>query len=212
MSLLNKKVSLVLLMSLLNYASVEAQVKSYREAIGLKGNVKTLQVEGGEIAELSGKYIEKCCSLLYKLSFDINGNLIKADSSLHTIDSEPVNPLAKKATYDDKGKLVEESVYEPDGSLLSKIVYKYDVNGNKVESSTYSAKGSLFRKETFGYDLNQNIIEYIDYFGDGIPVTKRTYPKHDDRGNWVKQIIWHWDSSKAKWEPYTVNYRTITYY
>lgn len=212
MPFLKKKIPLVLLANLLIFATVESQVKSYRDAIGLKGNVKIVQVEGGEIADISGKHIEECCSPLYKLTFDINGNLLKAESSFDTVDSEPMNLSTRKATYDDKGKLVEESTFESDGSLLSKIVHKYDVNGNKVESSTYSAKGSLFRKETFVYDAKQNIIEYIDYFGDGTPVMKQTYPKHDDKGNWVKRITWNWDSSKAKWESYAVRYRTITYH
>ena len=38
-----------------------------------------------------------------------------------------------KKKYDKKGDIIKKEEYNSDGSLYSKVVYKYDEKGNKIE-------------------------------------------------------------------------------
>jgi hypothetical protein len=189
-----------------------AQRKSDREAVGLNGQVKTISVKEGGMRVVAGKNQEKCCQFLYSYTFDVTGNRIDAKASIPFIDEGPINPLKKEAKYDVNEKIIEELTYKSDGSLVWRTVYVYDANGNKIEESIYSANNSLYQKGIYTFDPKKHLVEYVVHYGDGTPFTRETYAKHDAKRNWQKQIIWHWNSENKKWEPYTVRYRTITYY
>jgi hypothetical protein len=206
------KILLVLIVSALPLPQIKTQGRDAISIDNLKGNVKVISVKEGTIREVSGKIREKCCYFSHRNIYDINGNILDIKASIPPIDYGPANPLKKEAKYDDKGNIVEELTYNPDGSPSWKIVFAYDANGNKIEESIYFSNGKLHQKGISTYNARKNLSEYEVHYADGTPFTRETYSKHDIKGNWLKQIVWRWNSQDKQWEPDTVRYRTITYY
>jgi protein TonB len=63
--------------------------------------------------------------------------------------------LLEATTYDMKGNRVDNAYYlAAGGSLTGKEVYKYDDRGNIVEMTLHNADGSLLSKETYAYELD----------------------------------------------------------
>ncbi|MGH9944486.1 MAG: hypothetical protein ACRD9R_19235 [Pyrinomonadaceae bacterium] len=92
--------------------------------------------------------------------------------------------------YNYKGSNVERLVYSADGSLNQKYLSTLDGKGHKVEETIFEAKdGSVRSKYTYTYEF-------------------------DSRGNWVKQTTAKivTKDGQPSVEPYSVTYRTITYY
>lgn len=207
-----KNIFFALMLGTLSLYQLKAQEKNARSLEDLKGNVKAVRVEEGGIREVSGKIREKCCYFSYSITYDVDGNIVNSKAAVPPIDYGPINPPKKEARYDDKGNVIEELTYKSNGSLLMKTVYAYDANGNKIEESIYSANGSLYQKGIFIYNTKKNLTEYVVHYGDSTPLTRETYSKHDAKGNWLRQLVWHWNSQNKKWEPFTVRYRTITYH
>ena len=80
-------------------------------------------------------------------------------------------PLAKRLyKYDDTGRKIEESLYNHDGELFSKLSYKYDAQGNMVEfndSFMTSKRYSYLHK--YKYDAMGNMTEDMEYMPDMTP-------------------------------------------
>ena len=73
-------------------------------------------------------------------------------------------------------------MYDPEGSLPSKTIYKYDSNGNKIEQSNYDSEGLSSLKITYKYNNKNRLVEEIQFnyelkFGklQEIPTQKTTY-------------------------------------
>jgi periplasmic protein TonB len=63
--------------------------------------------------------------------------------------------LLEATTYDMKGNRVDNAYYlAAGGSLTGKEVYKYDERGNIVEMTLQNADGSLLSKETYAYEFD----------------------------------------------------------
>jgi hypothetical protein len=92
-----KKNLLSIALIFLFFTLSNAQVKSYREAVGLKGQVKTISVKEGGLIEIAGKYQEKCCQFAYSNTYDVTGNLIDARAGIPPVDYGPI-PVQKKET------------------------------------------------------------------------------------------------------------------
>ena len=192
-----------------------AQVKSDREYDELKGSVKELIVKTGHYVETSGVYVEKCCNLLYSKRYDIRGKVEDTKiGDINIIDAPEYSPPNTKQRLDDKGRLKEESLFDPDGNLLGSIIYDYDDKGNKIAATHYSTKEGIYRKEIFTYDTKQNLKEYILYSDDGTPLYIDVYSDYDSHNNWLKKVHWDWETSggKSYWELFLVTYREIRYH
>lgn len=81
-----------------------------------------------------------------------------------------------------KGYLIEEIYFNPDDSMSSKYIYKYDKNDVKIENAYYKPDGSMSVKETYKYDDNGNKVEWNRYFSNDSLISKDTY-KYDNQGN-----------------------------
>ena len=192
-----------------------AQVKSDRDYNDLKGPVKEVVVKTGHFVEMSGVYVEKCCSLLYSKKYDIGGKVKDTKiGDINIIDAPEYSPPNTKQRADDKGRVKEESFLDTDGKLLGSIIYDYDDRGNRIEASYYSTKEGLYRKEVFLYDTKQNLSEYILYGSNGKPLYKDVYSDYDSHNNWLKEVRWDYETSggKSYWELFLVTYREIKYY
>lgn len=80
--------------------------------------------------------------------------------------------------------------FNADGSLKKKNTYKIDAKDNWIEGNFYNADGKLDFKVTNKYDDKGNQIEYnYENAADSIE-DKYTYKyKYDEKGNWIKRII-----------------------
>jgi hypothetical protein len=119
-----------------------------------------------------------------------------------------------KYKYDDKGILSEEVLYGSNNEVVTRILYK--IKGNQKEALYYSRDGSLNRKYSYTLDDKGNEIEEISYeTKDGSIRYKYSYTyEFDAQGNWIKKATSKLvtKEGKSKYEPYSVTYRTITYY
>lgn len=96
-----------------------------REQDGLAGPVRRVRTETAKIAVKGGKPVE--------------GQRV----------------LLEATTYDMKGNRVDNAYYlAAGGSLTGKEVYKYDARGNMVEMTLHNADGSLLSKETYAYEFD----------------------------------------------------------
>lgn len=119
-----------------------------------------------------------------------------------------------KYKYDEKGNLIEKVWYGNDGKLWLRYTYKY--KGNQKEEMVYAEDSSLNQKYLYTLDDKGNEIEEIVYeVRDNSIRDKYSYSyEFDAKGNWIKQTTSKWvtKDGKSRFEPYSVTYRTITYY
>ncbi|HJQ33954.1 MAG TPA: hypothetical protein VJ866_17365 [Pyrinomonadaceae bacterium] len=116
--------------------------------------------------------------------------------------------------YDGKGRLVEEDLYDNSGKLWLRYVYKYE--GNKKEELVYSEDGSLNQKYVSTLDDKGNEVEesFYDVKDDSVSERYSYSYEFDAKGNWVKRTASKWAAKdgKEQFVPYSITYRTITYY
>ncbi|MBI3799068.1 MAG: hypothetical protein HY268_19150 [Deltaproteobacteria bacterium] len=131
-------------------------------------------------------------------------------------------------TYDDQGHLLKEDVHGPGDGFKYRSVHTYDEQGKRIATTNYYTHGPALgiEKVVTTYDSQGNILELTTYYTEKIidedkedrsipPPAKRLYNyEFDAHGNWVKQIETRClsETSQLVCEPFTVTYRTITYY
>jgi hypothetical protein len=86
--------------------------------------------------------------------------------------------------YDQDGNLIEEVTTK--GDAKTKTIYRYDSTGNKKEMVSYKQDGTVDRKGIYLYDGNNNIIESLGYLSDGRLFSKELYA-YDSSGNVSEQ-------------------------
>jgi hypothetical protein len=182
-----------------------------------------------------GKYSELNREYSATYTFDVNGKLIFSDPSrqgIYTMISEQV------PTYDDKGNLVEELIYDHRGIFSAKTTFKYDDNGKRTESAYYGPNGLIWvrkydtegrefeatkydgegyieYREVNAFEDNGNYFGRLTYTGDGILMKReRVSYEYDQKGNWIKRVLYECNAKNEKLpcKPQMVFYRFIKYY
>ena len=104
-------------------------------------------------------------------------------------DIEPVEYTEGYAEYDDRGLLLREERYDPDGALNTLTVNTYDEQGVLIQAEQYDQDNILLQKTVNQYDENQRLASQSNYYGDATDeyVTKYYY---DDNNNAVKQEVY----------------------
>ena len=120
-----------------------------------------------------------------------------------------------KYKYDDGGRLAETAWYGNSGKLWLRYVYHYK-GVSERETLVYSEDGSLNQKYLATLDAHGNEIEESSCNTKTGAVDNRyayTY-EFDRHGNWIKQTTSKWGTKDGKTQflPYSITYRTITYY
>jgi len=125
-------------------------------------------------------------------------------------------------TYDEKGRLIAETVYGPGLAFKDRAIHGYDAQGHR--SSTTTHDGALgVDKVVTTYDARDIILEETTYYTEKVemedrpvpPPAKRIYTyEWDAHGNWIKQTetMCHAESGTMVCEPSLMTYRTIIYY
>jgi hypothetical protein len=115
--------------------------------------------------------------------------------------------------YDDKKRLTEETFFQSTGEIWLRYVYKY--KGNKKEELVYSEDGSLNQRSLYVLDDQGNKIEETIFETDGSIRAKEKFTyKFDAQGNWTTRTTSQIEMNGKREQsiPYSVHFRTITYY
>ena len=162
----------------------------------------------------------------------IDGKRVSNDKSTKYDDNPPIMalpPLSRKqnesvkpdnrfqASYEFRyqdGKLIEKINRRNTGKIWMRFEYKY--SENKVEELIYSEDGKINQHYVIKLDEKGNQIEKTDkdvlkIYGE----RKYRYEyEFDKQGNWIKQIIYKEETENGVklFKPYSVYYRTITYW
>ena len=106
-----------------------------RDRDGLVGPVRRVKTEMAKLSNKGGKTVESQRVVLESVAYDIKGT--KIENAYFPV---PGAALTGKEVYkyDDKGNIVEMTLFNADGSLLSKEVYAYefDAFGNWTKMTT----------------------------------------------------------------------------
>jgi len=76
--------------------------------------------------------------------------------------------LNEKRTFTRDGSTTLVSIYNQSGSLVSKLVLKYDAAKNLTEESVYGMNHGELEKKTYNYDENRNLKEETKFMVDKI--------------------------------------------
>ena len=137
-------------------------VESDRSRDGLIGPVRRVRTEIAKLLMAEGRQAEGKHALVEITAYDIKGN--KVENQYFPI---PGATLTGKEVYkyDEKGNISEMTMLNPDGSLLSKEIYKYEFdflgNWNKMTTSVavVDSRGVTFEPTEVTY---RSIMYYLD--------------------------------------------------
>jgi TonB family protein len=108
------------------HSSRFANASSEREQDGLNGPVRRVRTETVKLSNKNGKMVES-----QRVTLEV-------------------------AAYDIKGAKIENAYYPvPGAAATGKEVYKYDDKGNIIEMTLQDEKGTLLSKETYTYEFDQ---------------------------------------------------------
>ena len=143
-------------------APVTPAVESDRSRDGLIGPVRRVRTEVAKLINVDGRPGEGKHTLVEVAAYDLKGN--KTENQYFPIAGAT---LTGKETYkyDEKGNISEMTMFNADGSLLSKETYKYEFdflgNWNKMTTSVavVDARGITFEPTEVTY---RSIMYYLD--------------------------------------------------
>ncbi|MFL6211664.1 MAG: hypothetical protein ACJ74W_22645 [Pyrinomonadaceae bacterium] len=98
------------------------------------------------------------------------------------------------------------------GLLLSRYVFERSQDGRIRQENIYDNLDVQTKKIISHFDQADNIIEFIEYGPDNSLLNRETFDyEYDFNGNWIVQVKSKLNDSNSI-EPFTILYRTITYY
>uniref|UniRef100_A0A0N5B1L9 RHS repeat protein n=1 Tax=Syphacia muris TaxID=451379 RepID=A0A0N5B1L9_9BILA len=159
-------------------------------------------------------------NLIAEYSYKDDGTIIWVSSHLceydqdnkklaqYSYDNDDMKYVHYRWSYDNKGKVLAEQSYNPDGSVdwWNTKMYKYDTNGKMIEKSEFHEDGSIRRLTLCEYDKDGNLeteSEYNDgdilyrickYDSDGRIITEKVY-NDDGSVNWLSSSAFDPDKS-----------------
>jgi periplasmic protein TonB len=145
-----------------NAPAVAAPVESDRSRDGLTGPVRRVRTEIAKLSSADGKLAEAKHVLVEIVAYDIKGN--KVENQYFPIAGATLTGK-EVYKYDEKGNISEMTLLNPDGTLLSKEIYKYEFdfagNWNKMITSVavVDGRGITFEPTEVTY---RSIMYYLD--------------------------------------------------
>src|ERR1051326_6269538 len=178
MSMLLKRLCLIMLGLMVSSAAATAQsnltakagnappagpaVESDRSRDGLIGPVRRVRTEVANLSTADGRQAEEKPQVVELVAYDIRG--AKIENQYFPIAGATLTGK-EVYKYDDKGNISEMTLLNPDGTLLSKEIYKYEFdfagNWNKMTTSVavVDARGITFEASEVTY---RAIMYYLD--------------------------------------------------
>jgi protein TonB len=145
-----------------NAPAVTAPVESDRSRDGLVGPVRRVRTEVTKLSTADGRLAEGKHVLVEIVAYDIRGN--KIENQYFPIAGAMLTGK-EVYKYDEKGNISEMTLLNPDGTLLSKEIYKYEFdfagNWNKMTTSVavVDGRGITFEPSEITY---RSIMYYLD--------------------------------------------------
>lgn len=145
-----------------NAPAVAAPVETDRSRDGLTGPVRRVRTEIAKLSTADGKLAESKHVLVEIVAYDIKGN--KIENQYFPIAGATLTGK-EVYKYDEKGNISEMTLLNPDGTLLSKEIYKYEFdfagNWNKMITSVavVDSRGITFEPTEITY---RSIMYYLD--------------------------------------------------
>ncbi|HJT67329.1 MAG TPA: energy transducer TonB [Pyrinomonadaceae bacterium] len=142
--------------------AVNAPVETDRSRDGLVGPVRRVRTEVAKLVMTDGRVGEAKHVLVELTAYDIKGN--KIENQYFPIAGATLTGK-EVYKYDDKGNISEMTLLNPDGTLLSKEIYKYEFdfagNWNKMTTSVavVDGRGITFEPSEVTY---RSIMYYLD--------------------------------------------------
>ena len=137
-------------------------VESDRSRDGLIGPVRRVRTEVAKLLTADGRQAEGKHALVEVVAYDIKGN--KVENQYFPIAGSTLTGK-EVYKYDEKGNISEMTMLNPDGTLLSKEIYKYEFdfagNWNKMTTSVavVDSRGITFEPTEVTY---RSIMYYLD--------------------------------------------------
>jgi TonB family protein len=178
MSILLKRLCLITLGLMVSSAAASAQsnltakagnapaagpaVESDRSRDGLIGPVRRVRTEVAKLSSADGRQAEGKHAVVEIVAYDIKGN--KIENQYFPIAGATLTGK-EVYKYDEKGNISEMTLLNPDGTLLSKEIYKYEFdfagNWSKMTTSVavVDARGITFEPTEVTY---RSIMYYLD--------------------------------------------------
>ncbi len=153
-------------------AGARALTDTDRDRDGLVGPVRRVRTETVKLANKGGKAVEGQRAVLESVAYDIKGN--KTENAYFPV---PGAALTGKEVYkyDDKGNIVEMTLLNEDGSLLSKEVYTYEFdqfgNWTKMTTSVAVVEGGKL-----SYEPTEVTYRMISYYLDEATLARMSQP------------------------------------
>jgi TonB family protein len=143
-----------------------------REQDGLAGPVRRVKTETAKIAVKNGKPVEGARAVLETTTYDQKGNRV---DNAYFLEAGGTLTGKEVYKYDDKGNIVEMTLHNADGSLLSKEVYAYefDAVGNWVKMTTSVA---IIEGGKVNFEPSEVTYRTISYFLDEGMLAKMSQP------------------------------------
>src|ERR1051326_464716 len=142
--------------------AVNAPVETDRSRDGLVGPVRRVRTEVAKLVMTDGRSSEAKHVLVELAAYDLKGN--KIENQYFPIAGATLTGK-EVYKYDDKGNISEMTLLNPDGTLLSKEIYKYEFdfagNWNKMTTSVavVDGRGITFEPTEVTY---RSIMYYLD--------------------------------------------------
>lgn len=145
-----------------NAPAVSPAVESDRSRDGLTGPVRRVRTEIAKLSTADGRQAEGKHTLVEIVAYDIKGN--KIENQYFPIAGATLTGK-EVYKYDEKGNISEMTLLNPDGTLLSKEIYKYEFdfagNWNKMTTAVavVDSRGINFEPTEVTY---RSIMYYLD--------------------------------------------------
>jgi protein TonB len=143
-----------------------------REQDGLSGPVRRVKTETTKITVKNGKPVEGARAVLETTTYDQKGNRVDNAYFLEAGGSLTGKEVYK---YDERGNIVEMTLRNDDGTLLSKEVYtyEYDAVGNWVKMTTSVA---IIEGGQVTFEPSEVTYRTISYYLDEAMMAKMSQP------------------------------------
>lgn len=143
-----------------------------RDRDGLVGPVRRVKTEMAKLSNRGGKIVEGQRVVLEAFAYDIKG--VKIENAYYPV---PGAALTGKEVYkyDDKGNIVEMTLLNTDGTLLSKEVYSYEFDpfGNWIKMTTSVA---VIESGKISYEPTEVTYRTISYYLDEATLARMSQP------------------------------------
>ena len=143
-----------------------------RERDGLMGPVRRVKTEMVKLSNRGGKIVEGQRVVLEAVAYDIKG--VKTENAYYPVPGEALTGK-EVYKYDDKGNIVEMTLLNTDGTLLSKETYAYEFdafgNWTKMTASIAVIEGGKI-----SYEPTEVTYSTISYYLDEATLARMSQP------------------------------------